>query len=350
LQNVRNAGCFNLLVATAFLLIPGTEGAEDLPGSHRGLAGHGSAGAPLDRREPAEPQLRSAAEIISRLRRMGRFEPIRGFYDGHMGRIYDDAMSVVSRDRHYVKLREDEKYLDPTTEAHESLHGMSASIRNLLDRSGSDGFNMIYVGRGQFAGVRLGPGIAKRGVRGWVPTSVRASQIVKTHLDSTAYSKGHVALILEELAYHVLDGRIGLENHGYLEEKLGIRNAVTAPAADWSIVALATATMLEDEPGAFPSEADRRQFNALVRRLVEEAVAVYSRGMDGGKYGMLANLAPELRTRFDGPLEEDSPQARAIVDFCERTYGKGWLRGLFSRLARARESTDPVIAAGIYNP
>ncbi|MFO0889327.1 MAG: hypothetical protein U0790_09330 [Isosphaeraceae bacterium] len=295
-------------------------------------------------------KLKSAAEVIAELEESGNFRPAKAFYAGHMGRAYDQAMSVVAKDRHYVKLREDETYLDPTTEAHESLHGMSSLIRNARGESISAGYDVIYVGDGSFAEIRLSPGFTKAKLRRWLPRGLRSSDVARTHINDSRFSKAHVALIAEELAYHVLDGRIGLENHSYMEEKLGIKNAVTAPAAEWSILALATAAMLDTEPDAFPAEVERRQFNALVKRLVEDAVSVYARGMDGGKYGMLANLAPELRGQFTTPLAEDSRQAREIRDFCSRTFGEDWLETLRRRVEQARDSTEALANTGIYSP
>jgi hypothetical protein len=295
-------------------------------------------------------KLLSGRALISDLERLGEFEPAPPFYAGHMGKTYDDAMAVVPRDHHYVRLRDAEKYLDPTTEVHESLHGMSSLIRNVRGESIASGYDVIYLGDWQFAEIRLNPGITKAKVRGWLPRQLRSSDLVKTHLYDPGFARGHVAMIVEELAYHVLDARIGLENHRYMAHKLGITNAVTAPAAEWSILALAAATMLEAEPSAFPSAAERQQFMALIKRLVEDAVKVYCRGMDGERYGMLANLAPELRGRFTSPLTEESRQVRDIRGFCSRTYGKGWLGGLLLRVEAARTTTEPSLSPEIYDP
>src|SRR5271157_2007718 len=77
------------------------------------------------------PRLKFTAgrEIVAELDQMGLFQPTRAFYAGHMGKIYDAAMAVVSRKQQYMKLGDDDRYLDPTTEAHESLHAMSSLIR-----------------------------------------------------------------------------------------------------------------------------------------------------------------------------------------------------------------------------
>lgn len=293
-------------------------------------------------------RLYDRAEILRELERAGRFRAARPFYAGHMGQVYDDALSVVSRDRHDVELREGETYLDPTTEAHESLHGMSSLIRDVRGESIAEGYDIIYVGDGRFAEIRVNPDATKADVRDWLPRRFRSSVIVKTHLDDPRFGNGSVALIAEELAYHVLDGRIGLENHRYMGDKLGITNAVTAPAADWAVLTLAAATMLDADPDGFPSRAHRQQFNALVKRLVEQAARCYARGMDVHRYGMLANVAPELRNRFGRPLAEESRQAGAIRGFCERTFGVAWLDDLMASVERARDATE--VAAGIYNP
>ena len=166
---------------------------------------------------------------------------------------------------------------------------------------------------------------------------------------SSAFKKAHVALLVEELAYHLLDARIGLENHRYMRDKLKIRNAVTAPAAEWSVVVLALATMLERDAYGFPSSADRTQFNLLVKRLVEESVANYARGMNGARYGLLGNLSPDTRSHFTFLETEQSPQAKAIRDFCARTYGKRWLPDLVAHVEEARERTESSTVSGIYN-
>jgi hypothetical protein len=295
-------------------------------------------------------KLTAGREIVAELDQMGLFQPTRAFYAGHMGKIYEAAMAVVSRKQQYMKLGDDERYLDPTTEAHESLHAMSSLIRGARGWSISQGYDIIYVGNGKFANVRVGPGITKGQVEPWLPRQMKDSEIVKTHMSDPAFSRSNVALILEELAYHLLDGRIGLENHAYMEQKLGITTAVTVPAAVWSVVALATATMLDGDSHGFRRPEDRVEFNLLVKRLVEESVSVYSRGMNGGKYGLLANLSPELRSHFTFLLTEDSRQARAIRDFAARSFGKGWLHRLVNQVDRARQATDLSIHNGIYNP
>ena len=124
---------------------------------------------------------------------------------------------------------------------------------------------------------------------------------------------------------------------------------MTAPAAEWSVVVLALATMLERDAYGFPSSADRTQFNLLVKRLVEESIASYARGMDGAKYGLLGNLSPETRSHFTYLETEQSPQAKAIRDFCARTYGKHWLPDLVARVEEARETTETSKFSGIYN-
>ena len=289
-------------------------------------------------------------EIIRELEDAGRFKPTAAFYAGHMGRTYDAAMAVVSRGQHYMKLGDDDTYLDPTTEAHESLHAMSSLIRGARGWSISQGYDVVYVGRGQFAAVRIGAGITKGDVSPWLPRQARRSEIVKTHMGNPSYRKGHVVLVVEELAYHLLDARIGLENHSYMEQKLRITSAVTAPAAEWSVVALAAATMLDRDPEGFRRKEDRVEFNLLIKRLVEESVAAYAQGMNGEKYGRLANLVPELRLLFTYLMTEDSRQARDIRDFCAKTFGKAWLPGLVDRVETARQATEPMAYTGIYNP
>jgi len=291
-------------------------------------------------------ELTAGREIVAELDQMGLFQPTRAFYAGHMGKIYDAAMAVVSRKQQYMKLGDDERYLDPTTEAHESLHAMSSLIRGARGWSISQGYDVIYVGNGEFATVRVGPAITKGQVEPWLPRHMKDSEIVKTHVIDPAFKRGNVALILEELAYHLLDGRIGLENHAYMEQKLGITTAVTVPAAAWSVVALATATMLDADPRGFRKREDRVDFNLLVKRLVEESVAVYSRGMNAGKYGLLANLSPELRSHFTFLLTEDSRQARAIRDFAARSFGEGWLHRLVNQVETARQATDLSVQKG----
>ena len=108
-------------------------------------------------------------EIIDELEELGRFTPASPFYAGHMGKTYDTAMSFVSRRQHYRELGDEEQYLDPTTEAHESLHAMSSLIRNSLGHSIDKGYDVIYVGDGQFAEIRMGPGIPKGEIAAWVP-------------------------------------------------------------------------------------------------------------------------------------------------------------------------------------
>ncbi len=287
----------------------------------------------------SELKLTSTRDIVNELDEMGLFHPTQAFYSGHMGRIYDAAMAVVSRDQQYLQVSDDQKYLDPTTEAHESLHGMSSLIRRARGWSINEGYDVVYVGNGEFASVRVCPGITKGQVSAWLPRGAQDSEIVKMHLKNPAYKKSNVALIVEELAYHLLDGKIGLENHTYIEQKLGITNAVTAPAAEWSVIALATATMLDDDPGAFRRRQDRVEFNLLIQRLVDESIGVYARGMNTRKYGLLANVSPELRMHFTFLLTEDSRQARAIRDFAARTFGKEWLPGLVHQVEIAREAT-----------
>jgi hypothetical protein len=288
-------------------------------------------------------------EIRAELEEVGRFVPASPFYAGHMGKTYDTAMAFVSRRQHYKELGAEELYLDPSTEVHESLHAMSSLIRNSLGHSIDQGYDAIYVGDGRFAEVRMGPGIPKGEIAAWVPSRLRKSLIVKTHLVNSAFKTAHVALLVEELAYHLLDGEIGLENHRYMRDKLKIRSAVTAPAAEWSVVVLALATMLDRDPYGFPSAADRTQFNLLVKRLVEESVASYARGMDGAKYGLLANLSPDTRSHFTYLETEESPQAEAIRGFCARAYGKDWLPDLVARVEGAREATEPAGISRIYN-
>ena len=72
--------------------------------------------------------------------------------------------------------------------------------------------------------------------------------------------------------------------------------------------------------------------------------------MNVEKYGLLGNLAPELRSLFTYLMTEDSRQARDIRDFCAKTFGKAWLPGLVDRVTTAREATEPVAYTGIYNP
>jgi hypothetical protein len=196
-------------------------------------------------------------EILAELEELGRFTQASPFYAGHMGKTYDTAMSFVSRRQHYRELGSEEKYLDPTTEVHESLHAMSSLIRNSLGHSIDKGYDMIYVGDGQFAEVRMGQGIPKGEIAAWIPRGSRRSLIFRAHMVSPTFKKAHVVLLVEELAYHLLDARIGLENHRYMRDKLKISNAVTAPAAEWSVVVLALATMLDRDSYGFPSRADR---------------------------------------------------------------------------------------------
>jgi hypothetical protein len=80
--------------------------------------------------------------------------------------------------------------------------------------------------------------------------------------------------------------------------------------------------------------------NLLVKRLVEESITNYARGMDGAKYGLLGNLSPETRSHFTYLETEQSPQAKAIRDFCTKTYGQHWLTDLVDRLEEAREMTE----------
>jgi hypothetical protein len=317
-----------------------------------GLGASGSKPGTRDSKIHPAPRLKltTGREIVAELDQIGLFQPTRGFYAGHMGKIYDAAMAVVSRNQQYVKLGDDDRYLDPTTEAHESLHAMSSLIRRARGWAISQGYDVIYVGNGEFAAVRVGPGVTKSQVSSWLPRQVKNSEIVKTHMTDPAFMKSNVALILEELAYHLLDGKIGLENHVYMEQKLGITTAVTVPAAEWSVVALATATMLDGDPKGFRRREDRVEFNLLVKRLVEESVTVYSRGMNCGKYGLLANLSPELRSQFTFLLTEDSRQASAIRDFAARTFGKNWLSRLVNQVETARQATDSSTSNGIFNP
>jgi hypothetical protein len=196
----------------------------------------------------------------------------------------------------------------------------------------------------------VGARAIKAQVNSWLPRQLKTSEIVKIHLTDPAFMKSNVALIIEELAYHLLDAKIGLENHVYMEQKLGITTAVTVPAAEWAAVALATATMLDRDPDGFRRPEDRIEFNLLVKRLVEESVSVYARGMNGGKYGLLANLSPELRCHFSYLMTEDSRQAKAIRDFAARTFGSRWLPGLVDQIDTARQATDPTTLNGTYNP
>ena len=290
------------------------------------------------------------SQIVAELKQAGQFQPAGGFYAGHMGKVYDAAMAVVSRPQHYMKLREDEVYLDPTTEAHESLHAMSSLIRNVRGWSISKGYDVIYVGSGQFAEIRVATNRSKGQLRGWLPSSLQESEIARTHLEDPVYRNGHVVLVVEELAYHLLDAKIGLENHLYMEQKLGNRNAVSVPAAEWSALALAAASMLDADSQAFRRSLDRDEFNVLVGRLVDEAATVYAKGMNRRRYGLLANLAPESREHFSLLLTDDSKQAGWIRDFCARTFGKSWLPGLIARVDDAREATKPTNFPGIDYP
>ena len=288
---------------------------------------------------PFDLKLTTGREIVAELDQMGLFHPTRAFYAGHMGKIYDAAMAMVSRDQQYAKLGDDDRYLDPTTEAHESLHAMSSLIREARGWSISQGYDVIYVGDGKFAAVRVAPGATKGQVGSWLPWRVKNSELIKIHVTDPAFMKSNVALILEELAYHLLDAMIGLENHVYMERKLGITTAVTVPAAEWSVVALATATMLDGDPQGFRRREDRVEFNLLVKRLVEQSVAMYSRGMNRRKYGLLANLSSELRSHFTFLMTEDSRQASAIREFAARTFGKGWLPGLVTQIETAKRAS-----------
>jgi hypothetical protein len=302
------------------------------------------------RSSKTELKLVPAAKIVAELTRAHAFQPDRGFYAGHMGKVYDAAMAVVSRPQHYMKLGGDEVYLDPTTEAHESLHAMSSLIRNVRGWSISKGYDVIYVGSGYFAEIRVAAGRTKGQLSDWLPPSWKKGEIARMHLEDPAYRKQHVVLVIEELAYHLLDAKIGLENHSYMEQKLGNRNAVSVPAAEWSALALATAAMLDADSQAFRRPLDRQEFDGLVGRLVDEAATVYAKGMSRRRYGLLANLAPESRVRFRLPSADDSKQARSIRDFCARTYGKSWLPGLIARVDDAREVTEPAKFSEIDNP
>lgn len=337
-----------VLVSTACLWPPATWSRADVHGTS------GSGAKPDTSASKIHPahrlELTAGREIVAELDQMGLFQPTLAFYAGHMGKIYNAAMAVVSQSQHYMKLCDNDKYLDPTTEAHESLHAMSSLIRAARGWKISQGYDVIYVGNGEFAAVRVGPGVTKGQVSSWLPRQAKYSEIVKTHMTDPAFMKSNVVLILEELAYHLLDGKIGLENHLYMEQKLGITNAVTVPAAEWSVVALATATMLDGDPKGFLRREDRVEFNLLVKRLVEESITVYSRGMNGGKYGLLANLSPELRSQFAFLLSEDSRPARAIRDFAAKTYGKGWLPRLVNQIETARQATDSSASNELHNP
>jgi hypothetical protein len=336
-----------ILVSTVCFWLSATWSRAEDPGD----AGSGPKDTSASKIQPALGlKLTAGRQIVAELGQIGLFEPTRAFYAGHMGKIYDAAMAVVSRNQQYMKLGDDERYLDPTTEAHESLHAMSSLIRRARGWSISQGYDVIYVGNGEFATVRVGPRITKGQVGSWLPRHVKDSEIVKTHMTDPAFRRSNVALILEELAYHLLDGKIGLENHAYMEQKLGIATAVTVPAAEWSVVALATATMLDGDPKGFRRREDRVEFNLLVKRLVEESVTVYSLGMNGRKYGLLANLSPQLRSHFTFLLTEDSRQARVIRDFAAGTFGKGWLPRLVNQIETARQATDSSVHSGIYNP
>ena len=337
IAGTRTTG-LSLLAAAIFLGLPATGSGAAGPGRTEAEPSTDTGFSTI--RPASVLKLTSARDIVNELDQMGLFHPAQAFYAGHMGRIYDAAMAVVSRDQQYMKLGDGQKYLDPTTEAHESLHGMSSLIRRARGWSINEGYDVVYVGNGKFASVRVCSGITKGQVGAWLPRESRDSEIVKLHLKNPAYKQSNVALIVEELAYHLLDAKIGLENHDYMEQKLGITNAVTAPAAEWSVIALATAAMLDDDPGAFRRRQDRVEFNLLVKRLVDESIGVYARGMNTRKYGLLANVSPELRMHFTFLLTEGSRQARAIRDYAARTFGKDWLPGLIHQVEIARAATD----------
>lgn len=332
----------------AWLTFPAIEAVASPPIEYSGAGTKATAGL---FRETGTPRLVliPGRELIEELEEQGRFNAASPFYAGRMGKTYDTAMSFVSRRQHYKQLRDDERYLDPTTEVHESLHAMSSLIRSSLGHPIERGYDVIYVGDGRFAEIRMGPGIPKGEIAAWVPRRSSKSLMVKTHMISPAFRNAHVALLVEELAYHLLDAKIGLENFRYMRDKLKITNAVTAPAAEWSVLVLALATMLERDRHGFPSEADRAQFNLLVKRLVEESVASYARGMDVSKYGLLANASPETRAQFTFLESEQSPQAKAIRDFCARAHGKHWLPDLVDHVERARELTESAAVIRIYN-
>jgi hypothetical protein len=209
---------------------------------------------------------------------------------------------------------------------------------------------VVYVGSGRFAEIRVAANRTKGQLSAWLPPSMKKGEIARTHVEDPVYRKGHVALVVEELAYHLLDAKIGQENHSYMEQELGNRNAVSVPAAEWSALALAAAAMLDADSEAFRRPLDRDEFNVLVGCLVDEAATVYARGMSRRGYGPLANLAPESRVHFSKLWTDDSKQARSIRDFCARTYGKGWLPGLIARVDDAREATEPARLSGIDNP
>ena len=95
---------------------------------------------------------------------------------------------------------------------------------------------------------------------------------------------------------------------------------------------------------------DRMEFNLLVKQLVEQSVAAYAGGMNTERYGLLGNLAPELRGRFTFLLTEDSRQARNIRDFCARSFGETWLAQLVDKVKTAREATEDAATSAFSRP
>jgi hypothetical protein len=112
------SGVARVFVSTACLgLLASGSRAED-PGDF----GFGPDTSASKVRAPMHLELTAGREIVAELDQMGLFQPTRAFYAGHMGKIYTAAMAVVSRKQQYMKLGDEHTYLDPTTEAHESLH------------------------------------------------------------------------------------------------------------------------------------------------------------------------------------------------------------------------------------
>ena len=99
-----------------------------------------------------------------------------------MGKVYDAAIAVASRPQHYIKLGDNEVYLDPTTEAHESLRAMSSLIPNVRGWSVSKSYDVIYVGSGQFAGVSVAASQTKGQLSAWLASSLKKSEIARAHL------------------------------------------------------------------------------------------------------------------------------------------------------------------------
>jgi hypothetical protein len=200
---------------------------------------------------------------------------------------------------------------DPSTEGHETLHGLLAEQRNKT--SAHD--NFVYGGDGKGALV-LEPSSRLSGVKDYVPAGARriASGRYQTYLIDQARSWSEVLYVFDEWDAYTVGARVGVEAKRAGRWDQGAQDVVDG-ATDFLYFGAAAMLMLHEREPAFVQ--GNEQLKAAFALLAEATVPYVEAGLAFPEFsGFHAReLLTHLRT---------SSEAAAIRAYLTSWYGADW--------------------------